>query len=150
MKKLSLLVFPLAVISLLASCDNGGGDKPTEVKFSLSSDWPIEVVDKTATVKVDWTPTNIIRFESFTFTANPAKENTVTFEQTGDPRPMPVTITFENDITEDISGTLSFKYEDVTAKTKGECKLNVTIPKPEFDPIVTQDEFNNACSLVGV
>lgn len=122
---------PLMAVSLLASCNNGGGDKPEEVKFSLSSDHPIEVVDKTAIVYVDWTPTDTIKFESFTFTASPAKENTVTFEQTGDPRPMPVKITFNDDITSDISGTLSFAYEDVTAKTTGNSSIDVTIIAPE-------------------
>lgn len=150
MNKFKLLVAPLLVLPFIAACNNGGGDKPEEVKFSLSSGWPIEVVDKTATVYVDWTPNDIIKFDSFTFTASPAKENTVTFDQTGDPRPMPVTITFKEDITTDISGTLSFKYEDVTAKTKGEGKLNVTIPKPEFDPIVTQDEFDHAVNFDGI
>ncbi len=141
---------PLMAVSLLASCNNGGGDKPGEVKFSISSDQPISVDGKVATVYVDWTPNDIIKFESFTFDATPTKGNTVTFDPTGDPRPMPVTITFENDITEDISGTLSFKYEDVTAKTKGESSINVTIPKPEVDPTLTKEEFDNAVSFKDV
>lgn len=133
MKKLSLLVFPLAAMSLLASCDNGGGDQPGEVKFSLSSDCPIKVLEdnKTAEVSVDWTPNDIIKFESFTFDATPTKDNTVTFDPTSYPRPMTVKITFKDDITEDISGTLNFTYQDVTVKTKGESSLSVTIPKPE-------------------
>ncbi|MCQ2795653.1 MAG: hypothetical protein MJ214_05615 [Bacilli bacterium] len=130
MNKFKLLVAPLLVIPFIAACNNGGGDKPTEVKFSLSSDWPITVDGKVATVTIDWTPNDIIKFNSFTFTADPVKDNTVTFDQTGDPRPMTVTITFNEDITEDINGTLSFAYEDTTAKTTGNSSVSVTIYGP--------------------
>ncbi|MCQ2796313.1 MAG: hypothetical protein MJ213_03300 [Bacilli bacterium] len=129
MKKISLLVMPLMAVSLLVSCNNGGGDKPEEVKFSLSGNPTLD--GKVATVNIDWTPNDIIKFESFTFTTTTSKENTVTFDPTGDPRPMRVTITFTEDITEDISGTLKFSYQDVTAKSKGESSLTFTIPKPE-------------------
>ncbi|MCQ2792440.1 MAG: hypothetical protein MJ208_02840, partial [Bacilli bacterium] len=140
MKKI-MFVMPLLTLSFLASCNKGGGNK---VQFTLSSEQPTVVEEKTATIYVDWKPTDhIIKFESFTFIANPVRENTVTFEQTGDPRPMPVKITFKDDINEDINGTLSFTYEDVTAKTNGESSIEVTISKPEsYDVSFSSDQYD--------
>ena len=144
MKKLVLLGMSLMTLSLLASCNNGGGGGEDKVQFMLSSEQPITVEGKVAEVSVDWTPNDIIKFESFTFfSATPTKGNTVTFDPTGEPRPMQVTITFTDDITEDISGTLSFKYEDVTAKINGESSIEVTISKPEsYDVSFSSNQYD--------
>lgn len=134
MKKIKLLALPLLTLPFVIGCNNGGGDKPEDVKFSLSSDQPIKVDGEGAIVYVDWTPTeHSIKFDSFTFTTEQSEVDTVDFDKESEARPMPVTITFKTAIIEDISGTLSFGYEDVTAKTKKESSLTFTIPAP-VDP----------------
>lgn len=103
-------------------------NKPEQVKFLLTDE--ITVAGGTATVNVDWEPSDHkIKFESFTFeTSSGGKAEGVTFEQKDDNRPVPVTITFDDDITQSISGTLGFTYGDVTAKTKDAGNIEVTIP----------------------
>lgn len=132
---------PLLTLSLLVSCNNGGGEGE-QVEFMLSSEQPTKVEGKVATVYVDWQPDgHQIKFNSFTFVTQSGEEITPSFDQKDDPRPLPVTITFNSDITEEINGTLSFAYEDRTAKTQGENSIDITIkPEKKYFDVSTSGE----------
>lgn len=139
MKKLKTLLVPLMACSFLASCGGGGGNAPETLTFSVT-DSSVMCKDKKAIVHLDWTPSDhSLEFTKFSFTYSGITVDKVA--QTGDltTRPAEVTITFEEELTTSITGTLNFHYTDKTAKSEGDGKvegINVGLVPPT--PVVDE------------
>lgn len=129
MKKIKTLFVPFVACSFLVACGGnggggGGGDDPVPPSFSVQeSTVAYDDINKVATVKVDWTPSDhLLEFSKFSFKYGETTIESANIACDND-RPADVTINFSDDLTADVTGTLGFHYVDKTAKTDGNAEI---------------------------
>ncbi|MCQ2794755.1 MAG: DUF6273 domain-containing protein [Bacilli bacterium] len=126
MKKLGLLVMPLMAVSFLASCNSGGDNPEKDLEFTASTAAILDISRTIANIALDWTPIDhSIECSNFTFTLNSQShiKSTITPGEIGS-RPLHLTITFDEPLSEGDNGDLKFHYNDITAKKEGDAEID--------------------------
>lgn len=122
MKKL-VFIMPLMAVSLLASC--GGSTPKEDVEFIIGTAAVLDSSRTTANIALDWRPVDhSIECSNFTFTLYSQShiKSTITLGEIGS-RPLNLTITFDEPLSENDNGDLKFHYNDITAKKEGDTEI---------------------------